>query len=86
MGRPSVQYNISGVPQFFTAKVGYVVYLDLIQLNPGLGSTSSHQSGRNGIVRLGSAYKLWFLQFKFLDASAAGPGSWNPAIWVLKLP
>jgi hypothetical protein len=52
MGRPSLQFDISGVPQCSTAKVGYVVYLDLIYLNPGLGSTSSHQSGRNPTVRL----------------------------------
>ena len=40
---PNVQYDISDVPQCSTAKVGYVVYLDLIQLNPALHSFSSLQ-------------------------------------------
>jgi hypothetical protein len=42
MGRPSEHCNISDPAQSLTVKVGYVVYLDLIQLNPGLDITSSH--------------------------------------------
>jgi hypothetical protein len=40
MGRPRALYNNPGVPQCSAAEVGYAVYLDLILLNPGLGSTS----------------------------------------------
>ena len=36
------------------------------------------------------AFGLWYdlrkSPYKLLDTSAAGPASWNPAIWVLKLP
>jgi hypothetical protein len=37
-------------------------------------------------VRSGAVYKMRVLPYKLLDTSAAGPDSWNPAIWGLKLP
>jgi hypothetical protein len=86
IGSPRVEYD--NYLRRSTIEVGYVVYLDLIQLNPGLDSFSNLQSGRNCNVYLGAPYNLRFVPHKFLDTSteAAGHCSWNPAMWLLKLP
>jgi hypothetical protein len=39
MGSPVEQHDNPSPAQCLTVKVGYVVYLDLIQLNPDLGNT-----------------------------------------------
>ena len=73
---PNAQYNNSDVPQCSTVMVQYVVHrVGPRPPIPVLDSTSSHQSGRNYTVRLGSGTICDFHHTKNLDTSAAGPAS-----------
>jgi len=89
-------FNLAGAPK---RTVGYlrcrtIPHCEMLRIrSPGRDEanlSTSQQLESAKWSKLCCSFGLWYnLRLspnKILDTSAAGPASWNPAIWVLKLP